>query len=181
MKIEPIDSGRLRVWLSHEEAEQLHLHTDQPEPRLLRRAAGQILRAAGRRPAGRLAAEMIPVEGGWVLLISPLFRPDGQHPLVVAVANADDLLELARRWEHLTDAPQPYCALYEIGEEYGLVVYPVEPLVAVQVHLLMEYGTLIGQGEGAAAHTAEYGTLIGAGMGITGGEHRPPVPEDRRN
>lgn len=181
MKIEPIDGGRLRVWLSQTEAEQWNLHTDRPDPKALRRAAGRLLRGAGRRPAGRLAAEMIPVEGGWVLLISPLLRPDGQHPMVVHLADADHLLELVGRWDRLIDGEDPYCALYETGEGYELAVYPVEPLTAAQVHLLMEYGTLIGQGEGVAAHAAEYGTLIGAGAGITGGGRRPPEPEDRRN
>ena len=177
MKIEPMDGGRLRVWLDRDEAERLNLHTEQPEPRTLRRVAGQLLRAAGRHPAGRLAAEMIPVEGGWVLLISPLLRPDGQHPMVVGLADADDLLELARRWDGLTVEAKPTCALYEAEEGYRLAVYPVEPLEEAQIHLLLEYGVLIGQGEGVAAHAAEYGRLIAAGGSITGGGRRPPEPE----
>ena len=163
MKIEPIDGGRLRVWLSQTEAEQWNLHTDRPDPKTLRRAAGRLLRGVGRRPAGRLAAEMIPVEGGCVVLVSPVVH--SRQPAVYGVPQ-EWLAEVSARWHPgWTDTAQ----VYAVGDDFHVVLYGDQAEC-----LLREYGCPLGCGEAAAAHTAEYGVWVGE---ITAPVPAPPERE----
>ncbi len=170
MNIEPIQGGCLRVWLAEEELQQWGLGEVQ-DRRNIRRLVRQVLTAAGRRP-GRVTAELIPVLGGGVLLISPKLYPEVGQPAVYRL-QADDLLGLWERWPREESAP--VCALYELGEEYRLAVYPDQPLSPTQMHLLLEYGTPLPGGEGAAAHAAEYGVLVGMGALLTECEPDPPA------
>jgi len=173
VNIEPIHDGCLRVWLAEEELHQWGLSENQPDPRRVRRLVRQVLASVGRRPA-RVSAELIPVADGGVLLISPRLYPESGGPAVYGLTDPDALLALWERWP--AGEPVPVCALYELGEEYRLAVYPEEPLSPVQMHLLLEYGVPLTGGEGAIAHAAEYGQLIGVGRLFTECEPRPPVP-----
>ena len=172
MNIEPIQGGCLRVWLAEEELQQWGLG-DQPDRRQIRRLVRQALRTVGRRP-GRVTAELIPVLGGGVLLISPQPYPEAEQPAVYRL-EADALLCLWERWPR--DDAGPVCALYEMEEEYRLAVYPDRPLSDRQMHLLLEYGTPLAGGAGAVAHAAEYGVPVGMGPLLTAGEPGPPAPE----
>ena len=69
MKIESITNGNLRIWLAEDEIKEWGLEDDGNDGvrRLVRRA----LKAMGRRVTAHVWAEMIPVEGGCVLLVSP--------------------------------------------------------------------------------------------------------------
>ncbi len=173
MKIEPIDEGRLRVWLNEEETERWGLWSA-PEQRV-RRLVRQVMAAVGRRPC-RLLAEAIPVAGGSVLLISRLLRPRAEEIAVYHLPDEDTLLSLIRQWRKVPDDTQPYCALYEAGAGYRLAVYPDGTLSPRQSRLLLEYGTLVGCGEGAAAHAAEYDRRIGDGALLTADAPHPPAP-----
>ena len=182
MKIEPISNGSLRIWLSEEEIEQWGLHpAADTDSRRARRLVRQALAMAGRRPATRLLAEMISVDGGCVLLVSPSLRPDSRQPAVYRISDADTLLSLARQWQALPESgpggpdQPPYLTLYEREEGYDLAVYPCTPLSQRQMHLLLEYGNLLGCGEAAAAHSAEYGSLLAAGDVLT---YRGPGPQE---
>ncbi len=172
VKIEPIHDGCLRVWLAEEELEQWSLLDPHPDRRRIRRLVRRVLDAVGRDP-GRVTAELIPVMGGGVLLISPGWHREDGQPMVYRL-EGDALLELWERWP--TGEPGPVCALYEQGDAYWLAVYPDGPLSQRQQRLLSEYGPPIAGGEGAAAHAAEYGVLVGMGTLLTAGEPRPPEP-----
>ena len=185
MKIEPISNGSLRIWLTEEETEQWGLHTaDKDLSPLIRRLVRQALSVTGRRPSVRLLAEMIPVEGGCVLLVSPSLRPDERQPAVYRVPDEDALLLLREQWLRLetcsaagSDLP-PCLSLYARDGGYDLAVYPGAPLSQQQLHLLLEYGDLLGCGEGAVAHCAEYGRLLAAGEVFTYRAPDPPAPGD---
>ena len=170
-----MEGGCLRIWLTEAETAE-----EPMDRRVVSRLVRRAMIAAGRRPMGRLMAEMIPVEGGSLLLVSPAGRPDSRQPAVYRLADEAALAGLARRWHSRRDRSDtpPCLSLYEGEGGYGLAVYPVTPLTAEELHLLLEYGTLWGCGEAAVAHWGEYGRLIAAGEVLTAREPRQPVPED---
>lgn len=172
MHIEPIAGGRLRIWLSESEW-QRERENRRELTRLVRRAYA----AAGHRPTGRLTVEMIPVEGGGLMLVSPAHRPR-RLPAVYWLTE-EGLLGLARQWPRAVAGEEaPHLALYEGEGGYALAVYPLTPLTAAHQRLLTEYGTLWGQGQAAAAHWGEYGRPIAAGAVFTARVPRLPAPED---
>lgn len=173
MKIEPITEGRLRIWLDEEEAARWRLDREEPDRLGLRRFIRRVYGAAGYRPVGRLTAEMVPVAGGWLMLIGPSAPPE-RGPAVHHLDDPDALLTFIRQWRSEQNDPQPLCLLYELEEGYRLVVYPDIPLSHRQRRLLAEHTYLVGYGEAAAAHTAEYGNLIVAGNLLTGDGRHPP-------
>lgn len=144
MQVEGIANGNLRIWLTDEEADAWGLTEGcrQGIRRLVRRA----LTAAGQRLTARVTAEMIPVEGGCVVLVSPMVHKRRQ-PTVYRV-DAAALAQVNARWHPLWETTAQvyaldgaYCVVAD-GEAEGL---------------LREYGCPVGYGEGAAAHAAEYG------------------------
>lgn len=180
VKIEPLATGSLRIWLSEEELNKWELDREEPirQP-AVRRLVRQAFRRLNRRAPQRLLAELIPVDGGGVLLVSPVTYPHPKSPAVYHIADADELLELFRQWRMCADeTPDPDCCLYEQEEGYDLAVYPLQPLSHRRQHLLAEYGTLLGSGEGIAAHCAEYGSLLAAGKLLTAPGSAPPAPAD---
>ncbi len=183
MKVEPIANGSLRIWLSEEELKEWGFYPDGALNRhSARRLIRQVLRQAHRHPASGLLAEWIPVEGGGVLLVSPALQPDAHTPAVYRLTDPDDLLELAGQWSHLAADEQPEVCLYEREDGYDLAVYPITPLSSAQLRLLQEYGSLLGTGEGLAAHCAEYGSLLATGnilqrLGGVLTEREPGLPE----
>lgn len=145
MKIEPISNGNLRIWLAEEEIEAWGLEEGYGVRRLVRRA----LAAVGRRPTTHIGAEMIPVEGGCVVLVSPI--TPSRLPIVYAV-EAGALSGVCDRWPQLsTQAAQ----VYAMEDGYRIIAYGDDA-----EYLLREYGYPVGYGEGVAAHVAEYGQLF---------------------
>ncbi|MBQ7088932.1 MAG: hypothetical protein IJN04_04740 [Clostridia bacterium] len=150
MTVEPIENGNLRIWLADNEMEEWGLTDSQPKRvrRLVRRA----LSAVGRRPAPRMWAEMIPVDGGCVVLVSTE-GPRHTRPTVYAV-EAEHLAEVTARLR----LPEGDTAqVYAVEDGYHVVVCSEEEGCDA---LLCEYGRLLGYGEAVAAHTAEYGEWI---------------------
>ena len=166
MKIEPIDNGNLRIWLAEEEIEEWGLNDSRGKGvrRLVRRA----LSAMGRRPTSRTWAEMIPVDGGCVVLIST-YIPNTTLPAVYAV-EAEVLEQIGARW-HIPVGES--AQIYAVDDGYRLVVYSDDVLEEKSDALLREYAQPLGGGEGLAAHIAEYGELVTVLAPV------PPMPEDR--
>ena len=160
VKIESIANGNLRIWLAEDEIEEWGLQGEGEDGvrRLVRRA----LAAVGRRHTARVWAEMIPVEGGCVLLVSPTVHRH-RLPAIFSVT-AEALAEIYVRWRG------ERAQIYTVEDEYRIVSYSEDE------YLLCEYGTLWGRGEIAAAHTAEYGRWVGE---ITAPVPALPEHEDR--
>lgn len=166
MKIEPIDNGNLRIWLAEEEIEEWGL--DDPRGGGVRRLVRRALSAVGRRLTARTVAEMIPVEGGCVVLVSA-YIPTIALPAVYA-ADEEALAQIGARWR----VPKgEWAQVYAMDEGYRLVVYSDDRLEEKSDALLREYAQPLGGGEGLAAHVAEYGRLI------TTLAPAPPTPADR--
>lgn len=164
VKIEPISNGNLRIWLADNEIEEWRLEDSQGKG--VRRLVRYALSSVGRRPVGRLWAEMIPVEGGCILLVSPAVHNPLQ-PLVY-VLEEDALAQVRVRWR---PSPEETAQVYALGEQYRVVLYGQRSDT-----LLREYGTPLGGGAGMAAHVAEYGRWMGE---ITEPAPRQPEHEGR--
>ncbi|MBQ1951020.1 MAG: hypothetical protein II363_05465 [Clostridia bacterium] len=169
MKVEPVDGGVLRVWVSTEELRSKDIllenideqgcPKDEQTRRHMYRLIRQALSAAGRQPYSDVLVEWIPVNEGFVLLVSPLHaKPTA--PQVYAIPDADALYMLAERWHYFREENAPGNALYERDEGYDLVVYPLPGPWTARRRLLEEHGRLRGCGQIAAAVTAEHGRLL---------------------
>lgn len=144
MNIEPISNGNLRIWLAEGEMKEWGLEEDGDG---IRRLVKQALSATGQRLTSRMWAEMIPVEGGYVVVVSPAVHKRGR-PLVYAL-EGDALLEVYARFTG--EAAQ----VYAVEDGYHVVLYGDEG-----EPLLREYGHPLGCGEVVEAHTAEYGEWL---------------------
>ncbi len=160
VKVEPITHGRLRVWLSDEEAAKWGLPDNEESARRLVR---RVLRVTGWPPSTGLTAELFPVAGGWLLLLSNRADTERGQPRVYRLADADALCGLAEMWCRLfREASQaPRALLYEEENGYLFVVYPAESLPPAVSRLQGLTGQPIAIGLAAAAAAAEHGHLLG--------------------
>lgn len=171
--VEPMDNGCLRVWLTGTELEQWGLEQAKPPMGSVRRLVRRVCASAGWPASPPVTAELIPVEGGGVLLVSPRTMPE--NPPQIYALEEDALLDLWRQWRYIATKEAPTCAVYRWERGYHLVLYPG----GAPEHFrcaAAEYGTLMGEGEGAAARCGEYGTLLWAGC-LTEPAPPPPDPE----
>ena len=163
MNIEPISNGNLRIWLAEDEMKEWGLDGDNSGIRRLVRRAFSV---TGRRQPSRTWAEMIPVEGGCVLLVSHAVH-NCRQPTVYAV-EAEELSQIYARWR---SAAEETAQVYAVEDGYRVVLYGEQSDA-----LLREYGTPLGCGEGMAAHIAEYGEWVG---NVTAPAPAPPESGDR--
>lgn len=166
MTVEPISNGNLRIWLAEDEIEEWGL-TD-AAPKRVRRLVRRALDAVGRRPTGRLCAEMIPVDGGCVVLVST-DGPRSTQPRVYAVGE-ERLAQVVARWRSPIEGT---AQVYATEDGYWIVLHGDGEQGD---GLLREYGQPLGGGEAVAAHVAEYGQWV-----LTMPEPAPPVREDRES
>ena len=177
MKIEPIPNGSLRIWLPQEDG------GIPPRVRRLVQAVQTRLAQKGKR----LLAELFPVDDGWILLLSVWKKPSVGGVLVYRVDGVRALFRLAEQWALLsTSLPPAPNALYEAGDSYYVVIYPTPHLQRRRTALVQEFGSLLGQGDIAAAYAAERGRLLAAGdalgrLVVTSREPRPPTPSGRES
>ena len=183
MKVEPISNGNLRIWLSEEE-----LETNTRDIGEQLRGMLQAVQTRLSRLGKHILVERVPVDGGWIVLISARRNASSSGVSVYRIADTDALLRLAQWWA--TSLPDgqanAHTSLYETEDGYTLSVYPAPRLTYWQTALLREFGERIGQGEATAAYAAERGRLLAAGDALgklvfTEREPRPPTPSDQEN
>ena len=163
MKVEQIANGNIRVWLSEEELRRWRLY---PPGEDARRMAGRLVRRVLQevpRPAERMQAELIPVEGGGVLVVSPAQFSSGS-PLVFRLQDEETLGEFTSRWQRMPDEELASYCVYRVDDWVYLVLYPVCTPSLRQKYLLAEYGELMGRGDVWAAYLAEHGHPVTAGI-----------------
>lgn len=183
MKVEPISNGNLRIWLSEEELQE---HTRDLGEHL--RGMLQAVQARLARLGKHILVERIPVDGGWIVLISARQASKNRGICVYRIADIDTLFRLAEQWAaSLSDGQgNAHTSLYEAEDGYTIAVYPAPRLSRRQTALLREFGEPIGRGEAAAAYAAERGRLLAAGdalgqLMLTEREPRPPELSGREN
>ena len=177
MIIEPINGGRLRVWLNQREVRRCRLDREHCDRRAVRRLVRHVLTQGGYEPSKGTVAEMIPVADGWVLLVSP-HTARSDSAAVYWFEDEQALSAFLSRWEGMERAPS--CALYRLEDGYALTVHGDDPLTPHGSGLLEEYARLWGRGEPLSAHVAEYGQLLQAGY-LTADGPRPPAEQGYGN
>lgn len=185
MKIERIQSDRMRIFLSDEDLttwglDYASLEAGTPQTdRLIRQILRTVQQQTGHH-VGSCAAEAFPVEGGCMLLLTftrVQLRP--YDPLVCRIGGVRALLSLAARFEAAGALPRS--SLYEMPVGYILVIHAGEAVTPVHRRLLAEYGTLVEGGEAAVAAAGEYGSLLAscdALEQLTARVPQPPAPPD---
>lgn len=181
MKVEPISNGNLRIWLSQEEVDKQDREGD---AWLCLRQVLQTAQSRLRRLGKHILAELIPVAGGWVLLLSARRNLPAVGPTVYRIADVGTLYRLAEQWVAVDAPTTVHTSLYEADDGYDLAVYPVPRLDGRLAALLRQFGTPIGRGEAAVACAAEHGRLLASGdalgkLVLTEREPRPPELSDR--
>ena len=168
VKIEALNNGCLRIWLSSKELARfgVTVETMEGESQTTRRMLNQLVEAAIRQEGQRCApalAEAIPVADGCVLLLTPRRRAVGGG-LVLRLRNLEALYSLAERW---CAAGGTSCtSLYELDEEYRLIVNAAGRLPLPLRRLLCAYGDPLGYGAAAVAAVEEHGRLLCAGHAL---------------
>ena len=192
MRMEPMDNGCLKIWLNTGDMQTLDLRFEEMDARqpATRAAIAKLLQAArtetGFQAADGLLVEALPVDGGCLLLLTPggalegacpdrrrlrMVRAGG--PLVYALDGVDQLFQLEHGWRRFRRPEgrspgfrEPATSLFRFGSQYRLVVYPSFIVPKGLRSLLSEFGTLVGEGDAAAAYTAEHGQALAIGDAI---------------
>ena len=175
MYLEQWENGCITMLLTDKELSGMGLtFQNMDKETALRQDGFRHLLSAVRRQAGwsadhRLQVEILPVENGCLLLITPRTARRSIHirrlpkPLVYRFARFDDLLDMAAM---LPRHPAIFSSsLYRFREEFRLIVIPIGHQNSV-VRVLSEYGEPVGKGNMAAAITAEHGTALAIGDGV---------------
>lgn len=174
MKIEPLSSGDLRIWMTDDELCRWGLRLDRmkagtPETtRAIRRLLGI---ARQRQPFcsyGSVLVEALPIEGGCLFLFSAPDRPipTVALPQVYALDSAEAVLQFGERLSAKRQTCLPRASLYRQGEEYVLILYTGLGTVSGCHRLLQEFGRRTGEGYVAAAYIEEHGQPITVGNAL---------------
>lgn len=177
MKMELLDNGCLKVLLTEEDLQALGLTFDSMDTtNMATQEAIQSLLLTARHETGfdpsmGLVVEALPVDGGCLLLFTPVCTrrrirlKKAIGPYIYEAEDTEQLFRLADGLCHhqLTGSPvQPWTgsSLYQFGDKYRLVLYPSTSLPQEMGNLLQEFVHTAGEGDAAAAYTAEHGKAI---------------------
>ena len=192
MRMEPMENGCLKIWLDAGDLQALGLQFEDMDYResATREAIAKLLQTAqdqtGFQMTDSLLVEALPLDEGCLLLLTPggaldntgagrrrlrMVRAGG--PLVYSLAEVDQLFQLEQGWRRFRcrgrSGPsfrEPATSLFRFGDQYRLVVYPSFLIPKGMRSMLSEFGTLVGEGDAAAAYTAEHGQALAIGDAI---------------
>ena len=171
MKIEPLSSGDLRIWMTDDELCRWGLRLDEMKAgtpgvnRAIRRLLGV---ARQRRPFysnGSVLVEALALEGGCLFLFSAPDRPSepAALPQVYALDSAEAVLQFGERLSAKGQEYLPPASLYRQGEGYALILYRGLGMSGGCRRLLQEFGHCTGEGYVAAAYVEEHSQPITVG------------------
>ncbi len=171
MKMEPLNSGELRIWMTNGELERWGLNTEnmQAGEPSTDRALRRLLAVARQRMTfssdGIVTVEALPLEGGCLFLFSGCRRKVvTTAPQIYRIDTADTLLQFAQTLAQTNRyAPYPCTSLYRQNDQYFLIVYAGLGPTRRVCRIAEEYGTRIGEGETTAAMIEEHASLITVG------------------
>lgn len=174
MKIEPLNSGALKIWMSEEELERWGLSFESLGTDKVRthRALIKLLEIAKRRliacPEEELRVEIIALQSGCLFLITPekdVWQPVCS-PKIYAIADAEELLRLGENLAATHREELPLSSLYEWDKEYRLIVYGACRKQNDEWRILSEFAQCVAEGNGAAAYLEEHGVPIIQGTAL---------------
>lgn len=189
MKMEPLSSGDLRIWMNNEELCRWGLHIadmkagDPATDRALRRLLGLAKQRFLFYPSGTVTVEALPFDGGCLFLFSGHHRAAAvMLPQVYTLESADALLSFAKTLSAEDVGRLPYASLYREGERYVLIVYAGLGAPNNIRRLLGEFGTPAGEGYATASYVEEHlqAVTVGDALHRLCRAYECPVPERRR-
>jgi negative regulator of genetic competence, sporulation and motility len=148
--------------LEYENMDYADLNTKDALLSLLERAKDE----AGFNPKGaKLFIEVYPSEsGGSVIYVTAMRQdprrrgaPKGPSPVVFRFEDADTLLQGALLGHRLYGHRILDSALYLSGDDYLLILYPLDFSDRLSIYFFAEFGQMVGEGEVLASYTKEHG------------------------
>ena len=191
MKMEPLKSGRLKIWMTQSDMQRFGLSFETMNTRdtATRHAVLRLLSIAKQRHAffacDGLTVEALPISEGCVLLLTP----EGHRqtcslpkPTVYTIRSADDLLRFGSSLSCVPKSQLPPASLFGWEQEYRLILY-TDTLTTEPCHrLLTEFAEPIADSYPAAAYTEEHGRALAVGNAleqlITARGSSAPTPPD---
>ena len=171
MKMEPLNSGDFRVWMTAGDMRRWGLNIDlmqtdtQNTTRVLRRLLGIVRQRSAFASVGSVVVEALPLDDGCVLLFSRC----GSHgkatgPFIVQFESADTLLRFAEALAARHGAATlPYASLYRQDKRYMLIVYTSRADVKRVYTVAKEFGCAFASGEIAVSSVEEHATVVAVG------------------
>jgi negative regulator of genetic competence, sporulation and motility len=174
VKIDLLENGCLKILLTEDDLKEFHLTFEDLDYNndATRSAMHKLLETARRETgfdsSGSLMIEALPVDGGCMLLLTPIGSK--RHirmkrvvgPYIFELDDVDTVFRLAKSVGGKTP-PMFGSSLYRFDKKYRLVLYPGTPLSREIGNLLGEFARPAGEGDAAAAYTAEHGESIAVG------------------
>lgn len=175
MKMEPLKSGVLKIWMSDDELrrwgltfEALEAHTE-PAYRALIKWLDIAEERFDFTVHGSAKVEVIPLAGGCLFLVAPEAEKVTHTvcvPQIYAVANENELLRLGENLASVDAEGLPLASLYGWKQEYRLITYMGRRKQTGVRRVLSEFAELVEEGTGAAAFLEEHGTPIIRGIAL---------------
>lgn len=171
MKIEPLDSGDLHIWMTDDELCRfgLCLEDIRAGTPTANRALRRLLSLARQRipfpSAARIAVQVIPLNGGCVFVFIAPVTPFShtQGPFLYVFDTPEMLLQFAEALATLPQNTMPWASLYRRGQEYVLIVYASDERSGCCESLLNEFAVPLGEGYTVAAYVEEHATVMTMG------------------
>ena len=168
MKMEPLSSGRLKIWMTESDMHYWGLVFDRMDARDIatRRAVLRLISIARQRLflplRDELTIEALPLRDGCLLLLTPTRSFLPKTPSVYAIHHANDLLQLGDTLARLSPRAFPAASLFGWKNEYRLILYP-DATIRLREDLLGEFAEPIPVGH---AYIEEHGTPLIIGTAL---------------
>lgn len=193
MKMEALNSGDLRIWMTDEDLcrwglclENMKAGTPETN-RAIRRLLGVARQRLPFRSNGSVLVEALPLDGGCLFLFS---TPERSFPAVILpqIYTLDSAEAVLQFGETLSASPckeLPSASLYQQGDAYVLILYAGLGEMGDSRRLLQEFGHRSGEGYAAASYIEEHGRPITVGDALhrlcaAFGSHSPAPPHPQR-
>ncbi len=175
MKMEPLKSGVLKIWMGEEEMQRWGLTPktleagDEPAYRALTKWLDIAEERFNFTTRGGAKVEVLPFDSGYLFLVIPEAQA-GAHtvcvPQIYAIADENELLRLGENLTAVNARGLPLASLYRFRQEYRLITYMGRRKQSSVRRVLSEFAQLVEEGAGAAAFLEEHGTPIIRGIAL---------------
>lgn len=170
MKMEPLQNGCLKIWMTETDMHRWGLHFEHMHTRddATKRAILKLIALAHERrvlPSTHdIVVEALPLIDGCLLLLSPTVPPKRiPQPTVYRFDDADALLQCGRALSQFRATSLPPASLYLLDDHYRLIVYAgFEPLHRYR-RLLSEFAWALPD---STAYTEEHGRALTIGNAL---------------
>ncbi|MBR5540554.1 MAG: adaptor protein MecA [Clostridia bacterium] len=193
MKMEPLSSGDLRIWMTDGELCRWGLHPEELKAgsagaqRAMRRLLGIARQRLPFRSNGNVLVEALPLEGGCLFLFSSpgSSTPTVTLPQIYALESAEAVLQIGQTLSALLHDDLPPASLYRQGDAYVLILYAGLGTTGICTRVLQEFGYRMGEGYAAVSYIEEHSQPITVGnalqrLCLAYGSHSPTPPHPVR-